>query len=136
VRPGGATPPQVCLHSGSQGGLGGVGCSYPWSWQDAAREVLRVRPSGRLPAASGAQVSAARDMVCADLGWHTRDGEVVRLESLTVSLATQSQSLDALSAIADRHAAFRQRVLSLDALQPVAGELPEVSWVLRRWRKL
>jgi hypothetical protein len=110
--------------------------AIPGAWQDAARVVLRGRPSGRLPAVSEAQLTAARDRVCADLGWHTRNGDVVELKSLTVSLATQCQSLDALSAIADRHAAFRQRVLSVDMLQPIVGELPEVTRVLRRWWKL
>jgi hypothetical protein len=110
--------------------------AIPSAWQDAAREVLRARPSGRLPAATEAMIAAARDKVCADLGWVTRDGEVVPLQSLTVSLATRCQSLDALLAIADRHSAFIQRVQSLEALQPGAGELPEVTQVLRRWWKL
>ncbi len=53
-----------------------------------------------------------------------------------MALATRCQSLDALSAIADRHSAFRQRVESLDALQPGGGQLPEVTRVLRRWWKV
>ncbi len=110
--------------------------AIPSAWQDAARAVLRARPSGRLPAATEAMIAAAREQVCADLGWVTRDGEVVPLQSLTVSLATRCQSLDALLAIADRHTAFIQRVQSLEALQPEAGALPEVTRGLRRWWKL
>jgi hypothetical protein len=98
--------------------------------------VLSARGSWRLPRVTDALVAAARDKVCDGLGWQTRDGDVVELHSLTVALATKCQSLDALSAIADRHAAFLARVESLDALQPGHGHLPEVARVLARWWKL
>lgn len=110
--------------------------AIPSAWQEAARAVLRARQMGRLPAVTDAQVAAAREKVCVGLGWETRDGEVVELSSLTVALATKCQSLDALSAIADRHDAFIRRVESCDALQPGLGRLPGVTRVLARWWKL
>ena len=51
-------------------------------------------------------------------------------------METHRHSLDALMAIADRHSAFIQRVQSLEALQPGAGELPQVTQGLRRGWKL
>ena len=110
--------------------------AIPTAWQEAARAVLRDRPSLRLPVVTDALIAAARDKVCAGLGWVTRDGDKVELQSLTVALATKCQPLDALSAIADRHSAFLQRVESFDALQPGPGRLPAVTQVLARWWKL
>lgn len=116
--------------------LGVIVAAIPSAWRDAAHAVVQDRPFGQMPAVTDAQIAAARARVCADLGWHTRDGEVVPLASLTVSLATKCQSLDALLAIADKHTAFTQRVVSSDIAQPGGGALPEVTRVLRRWWKL
>jgi hypothetical protein len=57
---------------------------------------------------------------------------VVRLDAVTVALATRLQRLAAHDAIAPRHAACLDRVRSLDGLQPGAL-LPAVPSVLSRW---
>jgi hypothetical protein len=85
---------------------------------------------------TGALIASARAKVCADLGWRTQEGEVVRLAALTVALATRLQVLDSHLAIADRHQAFVQQLCQLDLLQPGGGPLPSVPEVLARWWKL
>jgi hypothetical protein len=81
-------------------------------------------------------MAAARARVCSGLGWHTRDGAVVRMESLTVALATRIQSLDSLLAIEARHSDYVIKIQALDAgLQP-GRPLPPVKSVLRRWWRL
>jgi hypothetical protein len=59
------------------------------------------------------QIAVARARVVADMGWRTRDGEVVRPASLTVAVATRLQSLDSHIAIAERHQAFTFQVQQL-----------------------
>jgi hypothetical protein len=70
------------------------------------------------------------------LGWHTRDGVVVRMDSLTVALATKIQSLDSLLAIEARHGDFSFKIQALDAGLPPGRPPPQVRTVLRRWWRL
>jgi hypothetical protein len=110
--------------------------AIPQAWQEAARQVLQAQPPLRLPVVTPAMVDAARARVCSGLGWITREGEVVELQSLTVALATRCQSLDALAAIAERHRSFVTTIQQFDALQPAPGPLPLVPKVLHRWWKV
>ena len=73
--------------------------AIPSAWHDAAPDMLRAKPSGRLQTVTGAMIAATRDKVCADLGWVTRHGEVAPLQSLTVSLATRCQPLPLVTSL-------------------------------------
>ena len=110
---------------------------YP-AWRDAARAVLQARqPLAPLPVVTPALLATQRERVCADLGWHTRDGKVVKLSCVTVALATSCQHLDALAAIAVRHGDHLARAQVLDrAVHPTGRVLPPVRRVLARWWKL
>jgi hypothetical protein len=121
--------------------------AIPLPWQTACRAVLRARQPLETVWVTSVQIAAARARVVADMGWRTRDGEVVRPASLTVAIATRLQSLDSHIAIAQRHQAFTLQVQQFDAFQPPAGDssddddgdeelLPPVKHVLHRWWKL
>jgi hypothetical protein len=120
--------------------------AIPLPWQTACRDVLRARQPLETVGVTAVQIAAARARVMADMGWRTRDGEVVRPASLTVAVATRLQSLDSHIAIAQRHQAFTLQVQQFDAYQPPAGDssdddgddelLPPVKHVLHRWWKL
>jgi hypothetical protein len=113
--------------------------AIPGSWVVAAHTVLEAhRPPVQLPQVTAATLAAARAEVCANLGWFTRAGQAVRLESLTVALATKIQLLPAVTAISARHEAFMDKVRAFDARQSATGNvaLPEVNTVLARWWKL
>lgn len=109
----------------------------PTQWKQAAMVVEDAALSTlQWPRATAASMAAAHARACSTLGWHTRDSVVVRMESLTVALATKIQSLDSVVAISARHAALVVKVQELDALLPPGRPLPQVKTVLRRWWKL
>ena len=81
-------------------------------------------------------IAAARARVCSDLGWRTRDGDVVRPADLSVAVATKLQSLDSHLAIAERHRVFEMQVQQFDMVQPGGHPLPLVTDVLARWWKV
>jgi hypothetical protein len=120
--------------------------AVPLPWQVACRAVLRARQPLEMIGVTAVQIAVARARVVADMGWRTRDGEVVRPASLTVAVATRLQSLDSHIAIAERHQAFTFQVQQHDAHQPPFGNdsdddgdeglLPPVKHVLHRWWKL
>ena len=111
--------------------------AIPSQWKEAADAVAVAGLSTlRSPQVTTASMAAARARVCARLGWHTRDGTVVRMESLTVALATRLQCLDSLLASEDRHGNFSVKVQALDAGLPPGRPLPPARKVLRRWWRL
>jgi hypothetical protein len=94
-------------------------------------------PPPPVAAVTAASVASARRLLCGGLGWRLPrpgGGEqlVIRLDALTVALATRLQRLAAHDAIAPRHAACLARVRALDGLPPGA-QLPAVPSVLARW---
>jgi hypothetical protein len=112
--------------------------TIPTAWREAADAVATAHVGTlQLPTVTAATMAAARARVCANLGWHTRDGEAVRLGSLTVALATKIQSLKSLEVISARHGEHLGRVQVFDNLLPAAfAALPPVKSVTRRWWKL
>ena len=68
--------------------------AIPSEWKDKARAVLQARRPLGLPVVTADLLTAARARVCADLGWETRDGDVVRPKDLTVALGTKLQCLE------------------------------------------
>jgi hypothetical protein len=111
--------------------------AIPPQWKAAANAVAVAGMSTlRSPRVTAASMAAARARVCAVLGWHTRDGTVVRMGSLTVALATRIQSLDSLLAIEGRHADFSIKIQALDAGLLPGRPPPPVRTVLRRWWRL
>jgi hypothetical protein len=117
--------------------------AIPVEWQAASRAALAaVYPLGRV-VVTPALIDAARAHVCADMGWRTADGTVVRPGDLTVAVATKLQSLDSHAAIAVRHGNFLLSVGVLNGLhvQPGGGgagvdHQPALKDVLARWWKL
>src|SRR6185312_14164215 len=109
--------------------------AIPSAWQEAVWAVVQAsRP--RMPTVTADLFAAARAHVCSDLGWKTRDGDVVRPADLTVAVATKLQSLDSHLAIAERHRVFEMQVQHFDMLQPGGEPLPPVTDVLARWWKV
>jgi hypothetical protein len=85
--------------------------TIPTAWREAADAVATAHVGTlQLPTVTATTMAAARARVCANLGWHTRDGEAVRLGSLTVALATKIQSLKSLEIISARHGEHLGRV--------------------------
>jgi hypothetical protein len=111
----------------------------PEQWVEAARERLATalhtgRPITQLMSSVTADVAATRSALCAELGWRqsSNTDKVVRLQKLTVALATRLQQSPTLTAIAERHTVFTSAAAALEQLPPLVL-LPAVPSVLSRW---
>jgi hypothetical protein len=111
----------------------------PVAWVVAAQnKFAAARQAGQSISAlvniSNASMLAARNVMCADMGWQLCVGHrmrAVQLAQLTVATATRLQRLTAHDAIQPRHTAFLQSVRRLDGAQQNM-QLPTVTSVLRR----
>lgn len=108
----------------------------PQQWVEAARQRLASalgmgQPTTQMMSIAAEDVAATRRSLCMSLGWHLT-GRVVKLQQLTVALATRLQQSPTLVAIAARHAAFQSSVRALEQAPPLV-QLPAVTSVLSRW---
>ena len=82
-----------------------------------------------------AAIAAARQALCANLGWRL-PGRVggalrpVKVSQLAVAMATRLQRLSAHDAIAERHVAFLTNISTLDGLQQSTLQLAVVHQTL------